>query len=77
MLQEQIRDGASVGESADTYALGVTFYYLLTEQHTFDFPAPAEVAEFQKSSGNVEKVSGSFRGVDAASALCVPPRDYA
>lgn len=48
MPPEQIRDAGTVREPADTYAVGVTLYYLLTGQYPFNFPTPGEVLEFQK-----------------------------
>jgi eukaryotic-like serine/threonine-protein kinase len=48
MPPEQIRDAGTVQKPADTYAVGVTLYYLLTGQYPFNFPTPAEVLEFQK-----------------------------
>jgi serine/threonine protein kinase len=48
MPPEQIRDAGTVRESADTYAVGVTLYYLLTGQYSFNFPTPGEILEFQK-----------------------------
>ena len=44
MPPEQIRDAASVRETADVYAVGVTLYYLLSARFSFDFPSPADVA---------------------------------
>jgi serine/threonine protein kinase len=48
MPPEQVRDAGKVREPADTYAVGVMLYYLLTGSYTFDFPTPADVLEFQK-----------------------------
>ncbi len=48
MPPEQIMDAATAREPADLYAVGVTLYYLLTGQYTFDFPTPADVLELQK-----------------------------
>lgn len=48
MSPEQIRDAGTVRESADTYAVGVTLYYLLTGQYPFNFPTPGEILEFQQ-----------------------------
>jgi serine/threonine-protein kinase len=50
MPPEQIRDAASVREPADTYAMGVTLYYLLTGQYSYNFPAPAEIRAFQQQN---------------------------
>lgn len=48
MPPEQIRDAGTVQKPADTYAVGVTLYYLLTGQYPFNFPTPGEILEFQK-----------------------------
>lgn len=47
---EQVRDAGQVREPADLYSLGVTLYYMLTKQYTFDFPTQAEILEFQKKN---------------------------
>jgi hypothetical protein len=48
MPPEQVVDPRSVREAADVYAVGVSLYYLLTLQYSFDFPTPADVARFQQ-----------------------------
>lgn len=55
MPPEQVRDASSVREPADTYAVGVTLYYLLTGRFTFDFPTPADVAEFARTKPGLWK----------------------
>lgn len=35
---------------ADTYAMEVTFYYLLMGQYPYNFPAPAEIQAFQQQN---------------------------
>jgi len=47
MPPEQVRDAAEARESADTYAVGVTLYYLMTGKYSFEFPTPAEIRAFQ------------------------------
>lgn len=47
---EQIRDATSVRETADTYAVGVTLYFILTGHYTFNFPTPSEVQAFQRQN---------------------------
>jgi serine/threonine protein kinase len=47
---EQIKDAANVQASADIYSIGVMLYYLLTGHYTFNFPTPADVAEFAKKA---------------------------
>jgi serine/threonine protein kinase len=51
---EQITDAGNVREPADTYAVGVTLYYLLTGRYTFDFPTPTEIRAFQEQNRNVQ-----------------------
>ena len=48
MPPEQMCNAGAVREPADIYAVGVTLYYLLTGQYSFNFPTPAEVAALQK-----------------------------
>jgi serine/threonine protein kinase len=43
MPPEQVRESSRASESADTYAVGVTLYYLLTGRYSFDFPTPDEL----------------------------------
>jgi serine/threonine-protein kinase len=50
MPPEQIHDAANVREPADTYAVGVTLYYLLTGHYSFNFPTPAETLAFQQQN---------------------------
>lgn len=57
---EQWRDARNVTPTADIYAMGVSLYYLLTGQYSFDFPSPREIAEFHKQGPN------SFKGPEAA-----------
>jgi len=40
MPPEQFRDAATVREPADTYAMGVTLYYLITGEYPYEFPTP-------------------------------------
>ncbi|MBI3795917.1 MAG: protein kinase [Deltaproteobacteria bacterium] len=64
MSPQQVQDAGTVRESADTYAVGVTLYYLLTGKYSFDFPTPTEIAEFQK------KMKGGWKKpVEALQAL--------
>lgn len=51
MSPEQIRDPHSVAITADIYSAGVTLYYLLTSKYPFEFPTPADVAEFEQRIG--------------------------
>jgi serine/threonine protein kinase len=44
MSPEQARNAATVRETADTYSMGVTLYYLLTGSYSLDFPSPMEIA---------------------------------
>jgi serine/threonine protein kinase len=48
MSPEQVKDVRSVREPADTYSMGVTLYYLITGQYSFDFPTPGEIRAFQQ-----------------------------
>jgi serine/threonine protein kinase len=64
MSPEQVRDPGTVREPADLYSLGVTLYYLLTGQYTFDFPSPGDVAAFQQQRPDLWK-----RPEDALRAL--------
>ena len=58
MSPEQARNAAGVRETADTYSMGVTLYYLLTGSYSFDFPSPAEIA--RKVAAGVT----AWRGID-------------
>jgi serine/threonine-protein kinase len=55
MSPEQVRNAGEVREPADIYAAGVTLYYLLTGQYSFDFPTPAEILAFQKQKPDLWK----------------------
>ncbi len=59
MPPEQVLDAREAREPADTYATGVTLYYLLTGRYPFDFPTPAGVREFQARAA-------AFRSPDEA-----------
>ena len=48
MPPEQVENAKGVREPADLYAIGVTFYYLVTGKYTFDFPTEREVEEVMK-----------------------------
>ena len=46
MPPEQIKDARSVREPADTYAMGVTLYYLLTGKYPYNFPTRQDILRF-------------------------------
>lgn len=50
MPPEQVRNAAEAREPADTYAVGVILYYLLTGKYSFEFPTPAEIRAFQEKA---------------------------
>jgi serine/threonine protein kinase len=47
MPPEQVRDAGEVREPADMYSVGVTLYYVLTGQYSFDFPTPKDIADLR------------------------------
>jgi serine/threonine protein kinase len=56
MSPEQARNSKEVRETADTYSMGVTLYYLLTGSYSLDFPSPMEIARKAAMTG--------WRGID-------------
>src|SRR5207249_908336 len=46
----QVRNAGEAREPADTYAVGVILYYLLTGKYSFEFPTPAEIRAFQEKA---------------------------
>jgi len=51
MPPEQFEDAGGVRESADTYAMGVTLYYLLTGEYPYDFPTPQKIRRTMSRQG--------------------------
>jgi len=61
---EQVRDVRTVKEPGDLYSVGVTLYYLLTGQYTFNFPTPTEVIAFQnKEWGKWKSLEEALRAL--------------
>jgi serine/threonine protein kinase len=56
MSPEQARNSMMVRETADTYSMGVTLYYLLTGSYSLDFPSPMEIAR--------KRAITAWRGID-------------
>jgi serine/threonine protein kinase len=56
MSPEQAYDSKMVRQTADTYSMGVTLYYLLTGAYSLDFPSRVEIARKAAMTG--------WRGID-------------
>jgi serine/threonine protein kinase len=60
---EQMRDASSAGAPADTYALGMILYYMLTGLFPYHYPSPLEVLERARLEGLALSGRASFQRI--------------